>query len=63
MIYGKEREEQFVNLFGQQEPETCSQWDLGHSVSSSLKHISCRAWHKVCSLNKEPQIQLYWHLL
>ena len=59
MIYGKLREEQFVNLFGQQEPETYSQWDLGHSVSSSLKPTSCRDWHEGCSLNKEPHIQLY----
>ena len=28
-----------MNLFGQQEPETYSQWGLGHLVSSSLTHF------------------------
>ena len=54
MIYGKLREEQFVNQLGQQEPETCSQWDMGRLVSSMLKPTSCSDRHKGCSLNKEP---------
>lgn len=63
-IYGKLREKQFVNQLGQQEPETCSQWDLGLLVSSSLKPTSCRVVSlKGCSLNKEPQRQLYSYLL
>ena len=44
-------------------PETCSKGDLGLLVSSNLKPTSCRDRHKGCSLNKEPQIQLYSHLL
>ena len=52
-----------MNQLGQQEPETCSQWDLGRSVSPSLKPTSCRDRHKGCSLNQEPQSQLYSHLL
>ena len=54
MIYRKLRKKHFVNQLGQQEPETCSQWDLGHSVSSMLKPTSRRDWHNGCSLNKEP---------
>ena len=53
-----------MNQPGQQEPETCSQSDLGLLVSSSLKPTSCRVVSlKGCSLNKKPQIQLYSHLL
>ena len=52
-----------MNQLGQQEPETCSQWDLGRSISPSLKLTSYRDRHKGCSLNQEPQSQLYSHLL